>query len=85
MKVVIDEDIPPSLTPRFRVGGHTVDHVEDIGLKSKHNSELLAAISGSADILVTGDTNLGYQQNLKHWDLAVILVPTTSASADLPS
>jgi len=74
MRVVIDEDIPASLTPRFRIGGHTVNHVEDIGLKGKHNGVLLAAISGSADILVTGDTNLGHQQDLKKFDLAVILV-----------
>lgn len=74
MRVVIDEDIPASLTPRFRAGGHTVNHVEDIGLKGKHNGVLLAAISGSADILVTGDTNLGHQQNLKKFDLAIILV-----------
>ncbi len=32
------------------------NHVEDIGFKGKHNGVLLAAISGSVDILVTGDT-----------------------------
>lgn len=74
MRVVIDEDIPASLTPLFGVGDHTVSHVEELGLKGKRNSELLAAISGTADILVTGDTNLGHQQNLKKFDLAVVLV-----------
>ena len=74
MRVVIDEDIPASLTPRFRTAGDTVNHVEDIGLKGKRNGVLLAAISGSADVLVTGDTNLGHQQNLKKFDLAIILV-----------
>ena len=74
MRVVIDEDIPASLTSRFRTGGHTVSHVEDIGLKGMHNGALLAAISGAADILVTGDTNLGHQQNLKKFDLAIIVV-----------
>jgi predicted nuclease of predicted toxin-antitoxin system len=74
MRVVIDEDIPAALTPRFRAGGHTVNHVEDIGLKGKHNGVLLAAISGSADILVTGDANLGHQQNLKKFDVAIILL-----------
>ena len=63
-----------SLTPRFRTARDTVNHVEDLGLKGKHNGVLLAAISGSADVLVTGDTNLGYQQNLKKYDLAIILV-----------
>jgi hypothetical protein len=45
-----------------------------MGLNGKHNGVLLAAISGSADILVTGDTNLGHQQNLKKFDLAIIIV-----------
>jgi len=27
MRAVIDEDLPVSLTPRFRTRGHTVDHV----------------------------------------------------------
>ena len=74
MRFVIDEDFPASLTSRLRAGGHTVNHVEDLGLKGKHNSVLLAAISGSADVLVTGDTNLGHQQNLRQFDLAIILV-----------
>jgi hypothetical protein len=74
MRIVIDEDIPASLTPRFRSGGDSVSHVEDLGLRGKHNGVLLAAISGSADILVTGDTNLGHQQNLKDLNLAIILV-----------
>lgn len=74
MRVVIDEDIPASLTWRFRAGGDIVNHVEDLGLKGKQNGLLLAAISGSADVLVTGDTSLGHQQNLKSFDLAIILV-----------
>lgn len=74
MRVVIDEDIPASLTPRFRTAGDTVNHVEDLGLKGKYNGVLLTAISGSADVLVTGDTNLGHQQNLKKFNLAIILV-----------
>lgn len=74
MRIVIDEDTPNELTPLFRAPGHSVQHVEEIGLKGKRNSVLLAALSGSADVLVTGDTNLGHQQNLRKFDLAVILI-----------
>ena len=74
MRVVIDEDIPSELTPLFRAPGHSVHHVEEIGLKGKRNGVLLAALSGNADILVTGDTNLGHQQNLRKFDLAIILI-----------
>lgn len=74
MRVVIDEDIPSQLTPLFAAPGHVVQHVEDIGLKGQRNSVLLAALAGSCDVLVTGDTNLGYQQNLSKLDLAIILI-----------
>jgi predicted nuclease of predicted toxin-antitoxin system len=74
MRVLVDEDIPAALTPLFRSGGDTVSHVEDLGLKGTRNGVLLAAISGSADVLVTGDANLGHQQNLAKFDLAIILV-----------
>jgi predicted nuclease of predicted toxin-antitoxin system len=74
MRVVIDEDIPAGLTLRFRARGHSVSHVDEIGLKGTQNGALLAAISGSVDILVTGDTSLGHQQNLKEFDLAIIVI-----------
>lgn len=74
MRVVIDEDIPTELTPLFRGPGLVVRHVEDIGLKGEKNGVLLAALSGTCDILVTGDTNLGHQQNLRKFDLAIVLI-----------
>lgn len=74
MRIVIDEDIPNELTPLFRGPGFVVEHVEDLGLKGKKNGELLAALSGHYDILVTGDTNLQHQQNLREFDLAVVLI-----------
>ena len=74
MRIVIDEDIPRELTPLFRGSGHTAAHVEDLGLKGMRNSELLAAVSATADVFVTGDTNLGHQQNLRRFDVAIILI-----------
>ncbi len=74
MRVVIDEDIPKELTPLFARPGLLVEHVEDIGLKGAKNGVLLAALSGNCDILVTGDTNVGHQQNLGKFDLAIVLI-----------
>lgn len=74
MRVVIDEDIPNELTPLFRAPGLAVAHIEDLGLKGKKNGELLTALSGVYDILVTGDMNLQHQQNLAKFDLAVVLI-----------
>jgi len=33
VRIVIDEDIPRELTLLFGAAGHTVVHVEDLGLK----------------------------------------------------
>lgn len=74
MRIVIDEDIPRELTLLFGAAGHTVVHVEDLGLKGMRNGDLLAAISETADVFVTGDTNLGHQQNLRRFDVAIILI-----------
>ncbi len=74
MRVVIEEDIPREVAPLFAAPGHTVEHVEDLGLKGSRNGELLAALSEIADVFVTGDTNLGHQQYLSRFELAIILV-----------
>lgn len=74
MRIVIDEDIPVRLTTMFRASGHVVQHVEDLGLKGTRNGVLLTALSGACDVLVTGDTNLGHQQDLRKFDLAVVLL-----------
>jgi predicted nuclease of predicted toxin-antitoxin system len=74
MRIVIDEDIPRELTPLFKGPGLVVEHIDAIGLKGAKNGVLLAALSGTCDILVTGDTNLGHQQNLARFDLAVVLL-----------
>lgn len=74
MRVLIDEDIPKELTAQFHMPGVIVEHVEDVGRKGLRNSDLLASISGIYDVFVTGDTNLGHQQNLRAFDLAVVLI-----------
>lgn len=61
MRVVIDEDIPRDIAPRFKALGHTVEHVVDLRLKNSRTGELLAALSEVADVFVIGDTNLGQQ------------------------
>ena len=77
MRIVIDEDIPRELTPLFGASGHAVVHVEDLGLKGMRNGDLLAAISDSTDVFVTGDTNLGHQQDLRRFDIAIVLIQPT--------
>jgi predicted nuclease of predicted toxin-antitoxin system len=64
MRILLDENVPRELAPDFRAGGHEVVHVEDVGLKGTKNGELLSYASGTADVLVTADANLGFQQHL---------------------
>jgi predicted nuclease of predicted toxin-antitoxin system len=74
MRIAIDEDIPNELTPLFRGPGLVVEHVEDLGFKGKKNGELLTLLSGTYDVLVTGDTNLEHQQNLQNFAIAVVVI-----------
>lgn len=74
MRIVIDEDIPRELTPLFGGPDLYVQHVEEIGLKGTKNGDLLTALSSTCDVFVTGDTNLGHQQNLGRYDLAIVLL-----------
>jgi predicted nuclease of predicted toxin-antitoxin system len=77
LRVILDEDIPRELTAEFAASGHVVTHVEDLGFKGLRNSDLLKAISGHTDVFVTGDTNLGYQQDVRRLDFSIMLIHPT--------
>lgn len=74
MRLIFDEDLPRDLLPLFESGDDEVVHVEDLGWKGISNGDLLSRISGKYDVLVTGDTNMRYQQNLAGYDVAVIVL-----------
>lgn len=72
MKVLLDECVTHYLKRDF--AGHEVLTVEEAGLKGLKNGQLLQAAAELYDILVTVDQNLQYQQNLKTFALAVIIL-----------
>ena len=72
MKVLLDECVTRKLKRDFQ--GHEVYTVEEAGLKGLKNGALLRSASGQYDVLVTVDQNLQYQQNIKHLDLAVLVL-----------
>jgi hypothetical protein len=74
VRIVIDEDIPRELAPLFGGPGLHVRHVEDLGFRGMRNGDLLAALSETCDVFVTGDTNLQHQQNLARYDLAIVVL-----------
>lgn len=72
MKVLLDECVTRYLKRDFT--GHEVLTVEEAGFKGLKNGQLLQAASGQYDVLVTVDQNLQYQQNLKAFAIAVIVL-----------
>lgn len=72
MKVLLDECVTGYLKRDFT--GHEVLTVEEAGFKGLKNGRLLQAASVQYDVLVTVDQNLQYQQNLKNFALAIIVL-----------
>jgi hypothetical protein len=82
MKVLLDECLPKKL--KREVNGDIVKTVPEMGWASKQNGVLLRLAEQGFDVLLTNDQNLEYQQNLKNFNLAVIvLVAYTNDIADL--
>ena len=74
MTIILDENLPRGL---LRVlAPRPVTTVQQAGYAGVKNGELLVALEGAFDILLTGDKNLRYQQNLTGRRLAIIELPT---------
>ncbi len=74
MTIILDENLPRGL---LRVlAPRPVTTVQQAGFAGVKNGQLLAALEGLFDILITGDKNLRYQQNLTGRQLAIIELPT---------
>ena len=74
-KVILDENLPVGLRhylPEFDVV--TVDY---LGWNGTRNGELIQRIDGIYDVLVTGDKNLRYQQNLRERKVSIVELPFT--------
>jgi predicted nuclease of predicted toxin-antitoxin system len=73
MKIRIDECLPKNISKEF--SGHFVKTVREMGWDSKTNGELMeASIKEGFEVFVTVDKNLQYQQNLKKYNLIVIVL-----------
>jgi hypothetical protein len=72
MRVLLDECVTRYLKRDF--AGHEAFTVEEAGFKGLKNGRLLRAASGQYDVLVTVDQNLTYQQNLKSFNIAIVVL-----------
>jgi len=78
MRVLVDECAPKALKRFFVTQGHKSLTVQEAGWPGKQNGELLKLAEADFDVLVTLDTNLQYQQNLKGRRIAVVVLHTSS-------
>jgi hypothetical protein len=82
MKVLLEECLPKKL--KRDVVADFVQTVPEAGWASKKNGELLRLAEVGFDALPTNDQNIEHQENLKQFDLAiVVLVAPTNDIADL--
>lgn len=76
MNVLFDHNVPKKL--RQFLPGHFVKTSRELGWDMLKNGDLLnAGETNGYDVMVTGDKNLSYQQNLAGRKLALIVLETT--------
>ena len=72
MRILLDESLPRKLA--LEITGHEVQTVQNQGWAGLKNGELLRRAGASFEVLVTGDRNLEFQQNLAKVSIAVVLL-----------
>ena len=72
MKILLDECVTAELKPELV--GHEVATVAEMGWLNAKNGELLQLAETQFDVLLTVDKHLQHQQNLKKFNLAVLVM-----------
>ena len=72
MKVLLDECVPRKL--KREIANHEVVTVTEHGWSGVQNGELLNLAATEFDIFLTVDQNLSFQQNLKNFNIGIILM-----------
>jgi hypothetical protein len=76
MRILLDENIPEGL--RTQLPGHEVKSVHEMGWDGIVNGTLLALADEAAfEVLITGDLNIRYQNNLSPRRIAIVAISTT--------
>jgi precorrin-2 methylase len=76
VKIVFDQGTPAPL--RHALTGHSVSTAFELGWAALRNGELLKRAAETFDVLITTDQNLRHQQDLSQFQVAVLVLPTTS-------
>ena len=72
MHILIDECLPKKL--KRELTEHTVFTVQERGWTGMKNGELLRRAESEFDVWVTADQNIEHQQNLKQFDIAIVVL-----------
>ncbi|MEK6334100.1 MAG: DUF5615 family PIN-like protein [Acidobacteriota bacterium] len=72
MRVLLDECVPRKL--RRELAEHEVLSVTERGWSGIENGELLALAEAEFDVFLTVDQNLKYQQNLKAFNIGILVL-----------
>ena len=82
MKLLLDECVVRDL--KSDLAGHEVSTVVEAGFGGLENGQLLRAVAGKYDVLITVDRNLPFQQNIVSLQIAVLILTSTGITyADL--
>jgi hypothetical protein len=74
MRIILDEMLPPQIN--LILTDHQVFRVQGLHWDGVKNGELLKRANSEFDVFITADKNLPYQQNLKQFMLAIIVLPS---------
>ena len=72
MRILLDESLPRKL--RLELPGHDAQTVQKRGWSGLKNGVLLREASQEFEVLLTGDRNLEFQQNLATLPIAVVVM-----------
>ena len=72
MRILLDESLPRRLAREL--SGHEVQSVQSRGWAGLTNGQLLRVASAEFQVLLTGDQNLEYQQNIADLAIAVVVL-----------
>lgn len=76
MKILLDECVDWRLA--LEILGHEVRTARQMGWSTTRNGELLALAAKEFDLFVTVDRNLSFQQNLRVFSIAVVVLRAKS-------
>jgi hypothetical protein len=76
LRILFDHGVPAPLREHLRA--HEIRTAYELGWSTLRNGELLTLAAAQFDAMITTDRNLKSQQNLAAFEIAILVLPTTS-------